>query len=102
MNGRLDNSLEIFEDSITSMVFGHGRGFNNELVLREVRGPDNREQSLDEPNDEYFVGPSLGFDFRMGCRAHINKFGSYKGSLSPPHAIFFFKKKLPLKRKIRF
>jgi hypothetical protein len=77
MNERLDESLEISEDSIASMAFGHGRGFNSQPDLREVRGPDNQEQSPNKPNDEYFVKPLLGFDFRMGRGAHMNKFGSY-------------------------
>jgi hypothetical protein len=57
MNGRLDESSEISKDSITSMAFGHGRGFNSKPDLREVRGLDNQEQSPYKPNDEYFVKP---------------------------------------------
>jgi hypothetical protein len=48
---------------------------------QEIQASINWEQSPDEPNDEYFVGPLLGLDFRMGRGAHMVEFGSYKDYL---------------------
>jgi hypothetical protein len=47
---------------------------------RETRVSVNWEQSPDEPNDEYFIEPLLGLDFRMGHGAHMVEFGCYKMS----------------------
>jgi hypothetical protein len=78
VNGRLDESSEISKDSIMSMAFGHGRGFNSKPDFQEVRGLDSQEQSSYESNDECFVKPLLGLDFRMGRGAHMSKFRSYR------------------------